>query len=112
MIITRYNPNPHLVAPSTELRMVEDEAGEYIKTEDAIEFAILQINAALHGYHSEISLYPAGGMIYASGCEECGTKDGDVFSVQWRVKNAKNKTITDAISEILRQIGGKNENSL
>ncbi len=33
MTIKRYSPNPNLIAPSTEQRMVEDEAGEYIRYE-------------------------------------------------------------------------------
>ena len=34
MTITRYNPNSHLVAPSTELRMVEDAQGEYVRYDE------------------------------------------------------------------------------
>jgi len=40
MTITRYNPNPHLVAPSTEQRMVEDAQGEYVE--------LVELNGAKH----------------------------------------------------------------
>lgn len=37
MTIKRYNPNPRLIAPSTETRMVEDEDGEYVRVQDLID---------------------------------------------------------------------------
>lgn len=39
MTITRYNPNPRLVAPSTELRMIEDAQGEYVRLIDLLELS-------------------------------------------------------------------------
>lgn len=36
MTITRYSPNPHLIAPSTEQRMIEDKDGEYVRVDDII----------------------------------------------------------------------------
>ena len=43
MAINRYSPNPHLIAPSTELRMVLAADGEFISYD---EFVSLQSVAA------------------------------------------------------------------
>ena len=59
-----------------------------------------KINTELSGYHVDISLYPAGGMIDAMGCEECGTRDGRIESASWRKTKRKNKTIDEAINEL------------
>lgn len=32
----RYSPNPHLIAPSTEQRMIEDADGDYVLHSDAV----------------------------------------------------------------------------
>lgn len=39
MKITRYNPNPNLIAPSTELRMVEDAQGEYVELVELLQLS-------------------------------------------------------------------------
>lgn len=39
MTVTRYNPNPHLVAPSTELRMVEDAKGQYVELVELLQLS-------------------------------------------------------------------------
>jgi len=64
-----------------------------------IQQTIDKINSELKGYHVEISLYPAGGSIDVTGCDECNTKDDYWESARWSIKH-KNKTIDDAISEL------------
>lgn len=39
MTVTRYNPNPRLVAPSTELRMVEDAQGQYVELVELLQLS-------------------------------------------------------------------------
>lgn len=34
--MNRYTPNPHLIAPSTEQRMIEDKDGDYVRVDDII----------------------------------------------------------------------------
>lgn len=36
MTIKRYSPNPRLIAPSTETRMVEDAKGQYVDLRDLL----------------------------------------------------------------------------
>ena len=36
--MNRYAPNPRLIAPSTEQRMVPDDDGEYVLVQDVIEY--------------------------------------------------------------------------
>lgn len=37
--MNRYSPNPRLVAPSTELRMVEDAQGEYVELVELLQLS-------------------------------------------------------------------------
>ena len=66
---------------------------------------ISKLNAELTGYHVEIQLYPSGGMIDASGCDECGTNESKYESSRWSIKKHKNKTIDDAINELKTKLG-------
>lgn len=47
MTITRYNPNPRLVAPSTELRMVEDAKGQYVELVELLQLSREQLDDLL-----------------------------------------------------------------
>ncbi len=38
------------------------------------------------GHHLQIDLYPSGGMIEATGCEECGCSDTNYETVSWKTK--------------------------
>jgi hypothetical protein len=38
------------------------------------------------GYHLELMLYPSGGMIQATGCEECGTDDSKLEVASWKTR--------------------------
>lgn len=57
MTITRYNPNPKLVAPSTELRMVEDAQGEFVRIDDMLQMSREQLDDLL----LELLLYKRAG---------------------------------------------------
>ena len=61
------------------------------------------ISDKLKGYHVEIMLYPTGGMIDATGCEECGTNDEAFETVLFGIKK-KSKTLEDAIDELAIKI--------
>lgn len=49
---------------------------------------IQEIRDQLKGYHVEINLFPSGGMIDATGCEECGTDDSKFESISWKIKKS------------------------
>jgi len=66
---------------------------------------INELNTELIGYHVEIQLYPSGGMIDASGCDECGTNESKYESARWSIKKHKNKTIDDAVNELKTKLG-------
>lgn len=59
---------------------------------------IEDIRKELEGYHIEIMLYPSGGMIDATGCEECGTDDSKYETAVWRLK--RGQTIKDAVEKL------------
>ena len=59
---------------------------------------IEQIRKELAGYHVEIMLYPSGGMIDVTGCEECGTDDGVSEGAMW--KTHKGESIEFAIKKL------------
>jgi len=50
------------------------------------------------GYHLEIEIYPKGGKIIASSCEECGTKNGMYISA-WKC-GEKVQSLDDAIVDL------------
>ncbi len=66
---------------------------------------INKLNNELPGYHVEIQLHPSGGMINASGCEECNTDEEKFETTIWSVKKCKNKTIDDAVNELKNKLG-------
>ena len=68
------------------------------------EFAkfIEQLRKELAGYHVEIQLYPSGGMIDVTGCEECDTSEAFFASASWKEKNGE--TVDAAIARLKRRI--------
>lgn len=62
---------------------------------EQLESALQLIRDEFKGYHLEITLYPAGGMIDATGCEECGTSDSVSETYSWNSK--RGTTFSDAI---------------
>lgn len=65
---------------------------------------IEEIKAALVGYHVTISLYPTGGAIEITGCEECGTDESVILSSLWRDGNTSRGTPKQALDHLLSQI--------
>lgn len=59
---------------------------------------INEIRKELKGYHIEISLYPSGGIIDVTGCEECGTDDSESAGCSWKEKNGE--TIRTAVNKL------------
>lgn len=53
-----------------------------------------------HG-HVDISLYPAGGTLDVTQCEDCGADDGRYASASWRLKYGE--TMADAVQRIKGQ---------
>jgi hypothetical protein len=62
-----------------------------------------RLRAELPKHHLEINLYPAGGMIDAEPCEECGST-GDARAM-WRY--VRGESIDTAIAEIKQRLSGK-----
>ena len=46
---------------------------------DETTLTLAGIREAFPGYHVDVSLFPAGGVIDLRGCEECGTKGWGVL---------------------------------
>lgn len=61
------------------------------------------INDRLKGYHVQIMLYPSGGMLDATGCEECGANE-DVFETVLFGAKKKAKTLEEAIDLIASKL--------
>ena len=61
------------------------------------------IKNELKGFHLEIMFYPSGGMIDATGCEECGTDDCKMESVSW--KTHKDENMLTAIQKLKVKLG-------
>lgn len=57
------------------------------------------------GYHIALEIYPAGGMIEVTGCEECGTDDCFYENSRWRFKHPRLKTIDDAVVNLKEKLG-------
>jgi len=50
------------------------------------------------GYHITMMLFPSGGVVDATGCDECGTSD-DVFeSVRWQ--KSKGESLGTALVQL------------
>lgn len=62
-----------------------------------------EIREAFPGYHLEISLYPSGGVIEATGCEECGTNDNSFQSAIWRIH--RGQTEAYAVNKLKQKLG-------
>lgn len=70
----------------------------------------LELEGALRAYfkehfphgHVEISLYPNGGMVIVTQCEECGAAEDGDFSASWRLEYGE--TMADAVQRIKEQI--------
>jgi len=55
------------------------------------------------GYHIEVLLYPSGGMLEVTGCEECGTDDSETHCVTW--KTHKGEDLNSAAGKLLNKMG-------
>lgn len=64
---------------------------------------IEELKNKLKGYHFEIQIYPTGGFIEATGCDECGTNDSVFESASWGI-NRKIKTIDDAVVALTKKL--------
>lgn len=47
MTIKRYSPNLHLIAPSTETRMVEDAKGQYVDLREILQLSREELDELL-----------------------------------------------------------------
>lgn len=58
MTINRYSPNPHLIAPSTEQRMVKAADGDYVLHSDALALKAQRdaLDRALHELASAMGM--------------------------------------------------------
>ena len=56
------------------------------------------IQAALPGYHFEITIFPSGGIIDAEPCDECGTTVG--ASSSWRYKKGPLRTMDESVAAL------------
>lgn len=64
---------------------------------------INKLHDALPGYHFEINIYPAGGIIDAVACEECGTTKSE--SASWRYgKKGRLQTLDDAVADLQEKL--------
>ena len=61
------------------------------------------LKAEFAGYHLEISLYPSGGRIDATGCDECGTIEGIYVGVSWR--DSRGQTFEEAKERLQQKLG-------
>jgi len=64
-----------------------------------------ELKRRLKGYHVDIKLYPAGGLIDATGCEECGTDDSFMESAMWRIH--RGGTMESAVLDLESKIAAK-----
>lgn len=55
------------------------------------------------GYHLEIQLYPSGGRIEATGCEECGTSESIYEGVSWR--DSRGQSFDEAKEKLKQKLG-------
>jgi len=66
---------------------------------------IQEIRDQLKGYHIEITLYPSGGMIEATGCFECGTDDSKCEAVSWKTHKGQDEKF--AVDKLKLKLGIK-----
>lgn len=57
---------------------------------NALLYAEQLIKSKLTGFHVELTFYPTGGIIDATGCEDCGTNDNKTASASWKVHRGEN----------------------
>ena len=62
-----------------------------------------EIREEFKGYHVEINLFPSGGSLEATGCQECGTDDKNWGAYFWKIE--RGESIKNAIKAVKKKIG-------